>query len=676
MDSHTKSQARILGPARIAALLVIALIGVGLAYLRFAPDDTVSVPAGAKAGDLSLEDCKFATEDGDYAADCGTLVVPENRADPESRLIALPVTRIRARSGSSDEAIFRLQGGPGVTNMEFPMASRFAEHRDVVLVGYRGVDGSSVLDCPEVESSLKHSEDFLDKKSLHAYSDAVRSCSQRLQADGVDLAGYTLAQRTDDLEAARRALGYARVDLLSESAGTRTAMIYSWRHPKSVNRSVMIAVNPPGHFLWDAQATDRKLDRYSRLCSHDDACAKRTDDLAGAIPKTAADMPDHWGFLPIEKGNARIASFYGLMETSAEAAPLSAPMTLDTWLSAAHGDPSGFWLLSLMADLSFPESFVWGDVAASAQGDFAAARKYFSRPRDLSNVGSAATEFLWGGGRLRSSWPVAPGGEQYSRVPDSKTETLLIGGTLDFATPYENARDELLPHLPNGHQVVLDNFGHTTSFWNDQAEAGTHLVNTFFGSGKVDKSRYKHREADFSPEVTHTALAKGFAAAMIGFALLTVLSLIWMPLRVQRRGRYGRKAAAALRALYPIVLGLGGWFLAVLTALILWPTLPLDNQALGVLSIGIPIGLGIYWATDTRPWGLVAAAGGALVGAWLGFNATVGLLALITAILGAGAGANLALIAYDVSRARAARQPMPASSHALANLPVQISEDS
>jgi hypothetical protein len=185
MDSHTKSQTRILGPGRIVALLVITLIGVGLGYLRFAPNDTVSVPAGAKAGDLTLKNCKFATEDGGYAADCGTLVVPENRADPHSRLIALPVTRIRARSGASAEPIFRLEGGPGVTNMEFPMASRFAQERDVVMVGYRGVDGSSKLDCPEVESALKHSEDFLEQKSLHAYSDAMKSCSERLHEDGV-----------------------------------------------------------------------------------------------------------------------------------------------------------------------------------------------------------------------------------------------------------------------------------------------------------------------------------------------------------------------------------------------------------------------------------------------------------------------------------------------------------
>jgi hypothetical protein len=89
---------------------------------------------GSKAGGLSLEPCDYPIENGNYAAGCGTIVVPENRADPHSRLIALPVIRIRARSDQQVEPIFRLEGGPGETNMDFPMASRFADDRYVVVV--------------------------------------------------------------------------------------------------------------------------------------------------------------------------------------------------------------------------------------------------------------------------------------------------------------------------------------------------------------------------------------------------------------------------------------------------------------------------------------------------------------------------------------------------------------
>src|SRR5262245_50026846 len=144
---------RALTPARVVALVLIGLTVLGLAYLHFATrDEPVSVPSGARAGELTLHECAYQTENGSYDADCGALVVPENRHAANSRLIALPVKRIRAHSTNPGAPIFRLQGGPGITNMTFPAASRYANKHDIVLVGYRGVDSSTKLDCPEVTS--------------------------------------------------------------------------------------------------------------------------------------------------------------------------------------------------------------------------------------------------------------------------------------------------------------------------------------------------------------------------------------------------------------------------------------------------------------------------------------------------------------------------------------------
>lgn len=36
-----------------------------------------------------------------------------------------------------------------------------------------------------------------------------------------------------------------------------------------------------------------------------------------------------------------------------------------------------------------------------------------------------------------------------------------------------------MPHLPNGHQVILREFGHTSDLWTEQTRASTHLINTF-----------------------------------------------------------------------------------------------------------------------------------------------------------------------------------------------------
>jgi uncharacterized membrane protein YdfJ with MMPL/SSD domain/pimeloyl-ACP methyl ester carboxylesterase len=662
-ETHRKR--RRLGVARITGLLLIAILALGLAYVKLASGgDKVSVPAGAKAGQLTLDACHYGTEQGSYAADCGTLVVPENRAKPGSRLIALPVTRVKAHSDHPGAPVFRLEGGPGISNMHFKKANRLADNRDVVLVGYRGIDSSVRLDCPEVESALKQSADYLGRKSFRAYTRAFRDCAARLRADGVDLAGYTLPQQVDDLEAARRALGYGPIDLVSESVGTRLAMIYAWRYPRSIHRSVMIGVNPPGHFLWDPNTTDEQIGRYSRLCAQDASCGKRTDDLAASMRETTAQMPDRFWGLPIDKGAVKIASFYGLMESVTGDDPLSAPLVLGSWLSAANGDASGFWFQSLLAKMAFPESFTWGELAAVSRSDTFAAKRYFaSGPRRSDSIlGNAGTEFAYAGGGLVNAWPAAPDENEYINVRDSSVPTLMIGGNLDFATPAVNATKELLPHLPNGRQVVLSELGHSMSFWTYQPKASTRLLNAFLERGKVDTSLYTRADVDFTPEVTYAALGKGFAGTFFGLPVVAFLLLLLLWRRSRKRGRIGRTASVLLRSVFAVVLGLAGWFAGVVIVLLAFPDVALDDTLLAVLSIGVPIGLGIYLAwvnrelpAGGRSIGFLTAMACALVGAWLGFNAATGLLAVITTIVGAALGANLTLLALDIASCRQVR---------------------
>jgi uncharacterized membrane protein YdfJ with MMPL/SSD domain/pimeloyl-ACP methyl ester carboxylesterase len=648
---------RRLGFARVTGLLLIAILALGLAYVKIASGgDKVTVPAGAKVGQLRLHSCNYGTEQGSYAADCGTLVVPENRAKPGSRVIGVKVIRIKARSAHPGAPVFRLEGGPGGTNIKFARASRLAENHDVVLVGYRGIDSSVRLDCPEVSSALKRSEDLLSQKSYDAYTQAFRDCAARLQEDGVDLAGYTLPAQVDDLEAARRALGYGRVNLVSESAGTRLAMIYAWRYPRSINRSVLIAVNPPGHFLWDSKATDELIGRYSRLCARDASCSRRTDDLAASMRKAAAHMPHRFWGLPISAGNAKIASFYGLMESTSESAPLSGPMTLDSWISAAHGDPSGLWFLSLMARMAFPEAVVWGEVAAVSRADTLAADRYFDEgPHRMDSIlGNAGTEFLYAGGGLTHAFPPAPDSDEYTKAQDSNVETLLVNGTLDFATPPKFGVQELLPHLRNGQKVLLAETGHSGTFWTYEPKASTRLLNTYFDTGKVDTSLYTPAKVDFTPDVSHTGLGKGFAGTLYGLPVIALLSLLLMWRRGRKRGRIGRTASVLLRSVFTLVLGLAGWFAGLLVVFFVFPAVPLDDMLLAVVSIGVPIALGVYlaWVDRDRPkrFGLAWTLMGALAGAWLGFQAGTGLLAVVTTIVGAALGANVTVLALDISR--------------------------
>jgi hypothetical protein len=150
---------------------------------------------------------------------------------------------------------------------------------------------------------------------------------------------------------------------------------------------------------------------------------------------------------------------------------------------------------------------------------------------------------------------------------------------------------------------------------------------------------------------------------MMALPLVVVLSLLLMWRRSRKRGRFGRTASVLLRSLYTLVLGFGGWFAGVVIVQLAFPAVPLDDVYLAVLSIGVPIGLGIHlaWVNRGLPArattiGFLAATASALVGAWLGFQATTGLMAVITTIVGAAVGANLAVLALDISWGRQVRE--------------------
>ena len=79
----------------------------------------------------------------------------------------------------------------------------------------------------------------------------------------------------------------------------------------------------------------------------------------------------------------------------------------------------------------------------------------------------------------------------------------------------------------------------------------------------------------------------------------------------------------------------------------------MQDETLALVSIAIPVALGIYFASEQGLVRLAATAVGAVVGAWLGFHVTsagFGLTAPLLAIVGATACANLVVLALDILR--------------------------
>jgi pimeloyl-ACP methyl ester carboxylesterase len=505
---------------RLILPIWIAILSIGiLSACGGAEKSPISLPPDAQAGDLvDLGPCTYETSDVEYAADCGTLVVPENRADPNARLIALPVIRIHTTGEQATEPIFRLAGGPGESNISgFSVVSWFIENHDIVLVGYRGMDSAVRLDCPEVTELIKAGghDDTLSEAALAESGAAYARCAERLQNDGIDLAGYTVTELIDDIEAARVGLGYERINLLSSSFGTNVARIYAYRYPDSLYRSVMIAVDTPGATIHEPDVVNDLIRTYADLCAQDPECSTRTDDLAESMRMVSHNMPSRWLFFPIDPGLVKVGT-YNFFESTTEA-----PKIIDTWIAAASGDPSGMALFSWIGPNIFANASVWGHNAAmrASLGQFDSARDYQSELNPPASImGSPASIAAFAG---YSAWPSNLIPEEYRQVQPSDVETLLVSGNLDSDTPVQFARDELLPSLNNGQHVILSEFGHG-EFLSLQPEASERLLTSFYDTGIGDDSLFAFHPVDFQVSFGYPAMAKiGLMVVILVPILLT-----------------------------------------------------------------------------------------------------------------------------------------------------------
>lgn len=331
------------------------------------------------------------------------------------------------------------------------------------------------------------------------------------------------------METARTALGYYRINLLSQSYGTRIAQIYAYQQPKIIYRSVMVGVNPPGRFVWEPETIDRQIEYYSHLWSQDSVCRSRTLDLTQTLRNVLQNMPNHWIFFPIDKGKVKLIAFALLYHRN------TAAQVFDTFIAAEKGDPSGLALMTLAYNFMFPKMITWGDLAAKAiSADYDSTRNYASEMDPPNSIlGSPFSKLLWS----LADWPTESIPEEYRKVQNSFVPTLLLSGSIDFSTPAEYATNQLLPQLENGKQVILKEMGHTHDLWNVQRPATVRLVTSFFDSGIADNSLFTYSTMDF-----HVSL--GFPLIIkigVVFLLLIIIGIIFL-FRIILRRIQGLKA--------------------------------------------------------------------------------------------------------------------------------------
>jgi len=372
------------------------------------------------------------------------------------------------------------------------------------------VDGSVSLDLPEVAEAVQVEKNPLSSENLEKLGKAYLTAFQRLKREGVDIDGYTMVEVIDDIEAAREELGYEKINLYSLSYGTRLAYIYGLRYPESIRRSLMVSVNPPGHFVWEPEVVDAQLRYYNNLWKKDPIAVSKSPDIIKTMQNVLKTLPQEWEGFRIDPDKVKITTFMQLMHRA------SAAQVFDAYVAAEKGDYSGLAYLSVAYDRMIPNSSNWGERASKAfSADYDPQRDYEAEMDPVGSIiGSPVSKLDWSN-LQKGSWPIKPIPEEYRTLQYSDVETLLVNGSVDFSTPVESARKLLLYHR-NGKLVVLAEMGHVSDLENIQPAAYQHLVETFYLEGIIDDSKFIYQPMNFTPAQTFQDIAKQFVKQVGG----------------------------------------------------------------------------------------------------------------------------------------------------------------
>ena len=151
-------------------------------------------------------------EHKNYATLKGIIEVPEDYDNPNSRKIQLPVFIVKTSSKNPKEPIFWFNGGPGGSNIrpksrfESNKPSNILKSHDFVCIGYRGVDGSTVLKSKKINKAIKGiNHRLLSEESLNNIEEKIKAYQKELIEEGIDINNHCCPIKVNKKEAIKMA---------------------------------------------------------------------------------------------------------------------------------------------------------------------------------------------------------------------------------------------------------------------------------------------------------------------------------------------------------------------------------------------------------------------------------------------------------------------------------------
>ena len=491
------------GPRRIprlavpAALLVVGLVLAGCtpATTKQPTNPTGNASHGSAAAatpvpadlarfysqTLTWSTCSDVKAPSGETAQCGTVTVPLDWADPTGQTIQLAVARLRARGSDTVGSILVNPGGPGASAVDFletagtVVSAEVRDEYDLVAFDPRGVQRSAPVRCYDgaqmdqlVAADFDLSTDAGVQAQEKAWADFGAACAQNT---GPVLGHVDTISSARDMDVVRAAVGDATLDYLGYSYGTKLGATYAALFPKTVGRMVLDSALDPTLDA-DAVSAGQAVGFESALRAYvTDCLGGKGCPLTGTVDaamKQIATLLNRTHTTPLPTGTSRRLTaplaFTGI------AYPLYSqrawPMLTQALTAAVKGDGSG---LLQLADAYYDRSSD-GTYTTNTTEAFTAIGCLDSRgSADLATMRAQAAaiekaaptvgQFFAYTGTVCADWPVPQVKDLTDYSAKGAPPIVVIGTTNDPATPYVWAQKMastlssgvLLTHVGQGH---------------------------------------------------------------------------------------------------------------------------------------------------------------------------------------------------------------------------------
>lgn len=421
------------------------------------------------ASALELEDCRISAGAGypGIKARCGTMLRPENPADPESSTLEIRVAVVPALNLVPEgDPVVPIAGGPGQGTIEFyaMVAGAFEgvrRNRDILLVDQRGTGESSTMDCPIPDDAIMFETEY----SLDDTMQYVEECLAGLPHDP---RFFTTSVAVTDLEAIRQALGYTALNLYGVSYGSRVAQHFARQYPDSTRTVTIDGVVPPQIALGPEIATEsqKAVDKILGRCRDDAACNERFPDIAATFARVVAELraapvsvivpnPNTGRLEELAFGEGQFAGAVRLLVYSPNTIALL-PLLID---EAGLGNFAPIAAQFMLTVISMTDALALGmhnSIMCTEDVPFLDDATIDHEAIAASYMGSFQVEMLKA---MCATWPAGPIDMDFKAPVKTDIPFLMLSGDADPITPPRYAEMAAV-ELGNAVHLVGENQGH------------------------------------------------------------------------------------------------------------------------------------------------------------------------------------------------------------------------